>query len=76
MGCFSSRFGGLQDNAMQAMVQPIESILDAFSSYYQDSKNQTTLCEPRTQTLADHVLVCGIMWQIEPVSYVFHQPTQ
>jgi hypothetical protein len=25
--------------------------------------------------LADHVSVCGIMWQIEPISCIFHQPT-
>ncbi len=67
MGCSNSRFGGLQDNAMQAMVQPTKSVLDAFLSSSQDSKNQTTLCEPHTQTLADHVSVCGIMWQIQLV---------
>jgi len=48
---------------------------NAFLGSFQDSKNQTTPYEPHTQALVDHVLVCGIMWQIEPIFYVFtNQP--
>jgi len=57
------------------MAQLTEFVLDAFLGFPQDSKNQTTFCEPCIQTLADHVSMCGIMWQIELVSCIFHQPT-
>ncbi len=57
------------------MAQLAEFVLDAFLGSRQNSKNQTTIREPRIQTLADHASMCGIMWQIELVSCVFHQPT-
>jgi hypothetical protein len=48
---------------------------NAFLGFFQDSKNQTTPYEPCIQALGDHVLVCGIMWQIEIISSVFtNQP--
>jgi hypothetical protein len=40
----------------------------------QYSKTQTNPFELYTKMLACHVLVCGTMYQIEPIFYDFHQP--
>jgi len=57
------------------MAQLTKFVFDAFLGFPRDSKDQTTFCELCIQILADLASMCGIMWQIEPVSYVFHQPT-
>jgi hypothetical protein len=53
-------------------VLSLLNLSNAFLSSPQVSKNQTSPCEPYTQALVDHALVCGIMCQTKPVFYVFH----
>jgi hypothetical protein len=53
-------------------VLSLLNLSNAFLSSPQVLKNQTSPCEPYTQALVDHALVCEIMCQIKPISYVFH----